>query len=130
MQDDVSEEIKKAVALDRYHRDSCLRKLCLLALAATIVITVLLGVKVPNQDFGSARYIGTVVGHFIGLFIIPALFFAIIRLARNASVPTRGLGTGVVILAIISISMYYSSLKDLEKEFGAAPVQDAGITQR
>jgi hypothetical protein len=130
MQDDVSEEIKKAVALDRYHRDSCLRKLCLLALAATIVITVLLGVKVPNQDFGSARYIGTVVGHFIGLFIIPALFFAIIRLARNASVPTRGLGTGVAILLFLSISMTYSSLKDLEVEFGAAPVQDAGITQR
>lgn len=130
MQDDVSEEIKKAVALDRYHRDSCLRKLCLLALAATIVITVLLGFKVPNQDFGSARYIGTVVGHFIGLFIIPALFFAVIRLARSASVPTRGFGTGVAILLFLSISMTYSSLKDLEVEFGAAPVQDAGTTQR
>lgn len=130
MQSDVSEEVKKAVAADRYHRDSCMRKLCLLALAATIIITVLLAFKAPNQDFGSARYIGTFIGTFIGLFIIPALFFAIVRLARNASVPTRGLGTGVVILALLSISMYYSSLKDLEKEFGAAPVESVGATQR
>lgn len=130
MQIDDSEETKRAVAADRYHRDSCLRKLCLLALAATIVITVLLGFKVPNQDFGSARYIGTFIGTFIGLFIIPALFFAIVRLARSASVPTRGLGTGVVILLLLSISMYYSSQKDLEVEFGAAPVNDAGVTQR
>lgn len=129
MQIDVSEETKKAVAADRYHRDSCMRKLCLLALAATIVITVLLGFKVPNQDFGSARFIGHTIGTFIALFLIPALFFAIVRLARSASVPTRGLGTGVVILLLLSISMYYSSLTDLEGEFGAAPVQDVGATK-
>lgn len=129
MQIDVSEETKKAVAADRYHRDSCMRKLCLLALAATIVITVLLGFKVPNQDFGSARFIGHTIGTFIALFLIPALFFAIVRLARSASVPTRGLGTGVVILLLLSISMYYSSLTDLEGEFGVAPVQDVGATK-
>ena len=130
MQDGVSEEIKKAVAFDRYHRDSCMRKLCLLALAATIFIKGTLSLKFSDQIFASPQFVGSVIGTFMGLFIIPTLFFAVVRLARTASIPTRGLGTGVVILLLLSVGFYQGSLKTLNEAHGGATVEDAGATRR
>jgi len=130
MQKDTPQAIENAKTANRNARDKCIRKLFLLSLAVTIVVTILLGFKVPNQDFGSARYIGSMIGSFIVIFLSSSLSFAVVRLARDASVLTAGLGTGVVIALLMSVNMYYSALRDLEEHFGAAPVEDIESMQR
>ncbi|WP_370677551.1 hypothetical protein [Pleomorphomonas sp. PLEO] len=106
MQDAAQEAAQQVAAPKGSGRNKCILTLFGLSLVITAVMAVATGQSIPDRPFGVSRFIGERVGFTVGLFLISLLFFAIVRRMRKASVPTAGLGTGVVVMLIWSYLVY------------------------
>lgn len=104
---DATQEVPQQVAAPKGNgRKKCMLILLGLSLVITAVFAVATGQSIPDRPFGVSAFIGEQAGFALGLFLIGLLFFAIARSMRTASVPTAGLGTGIVVMLIVSYLAY------------------------
>lgn len=106
MPDATQETAQQVTAPKGNGRKKCILILLGLSLVMAAVMAVATGQSIPDRPFGVSAFIGEQAGFALGLFLIALLFFAIARHMRAASVPTAGLGTGVVVTLIVSYLAY------------------------
>lgn len=110
MQDGIQELSQPAAASKKTDRNRCIGIPFGLSVLATAVLTIAIGDYIhPEYAFGTSVFIGQITGRLLGSFLLSLLFFAIVRRLRKASVPTAGLGTGIVVMLFWSYSMYFGA---------------------
>jgi len=107
MQKNTPETIQQTKAPKSNDRTKCILILLFLSLAASVVMAVTTGQRIhADYAFGTASFIGEQFGFALGLFLVSLLFFAVVRSMRKGSVPTAGLGTGIVVALILCGLVY------------------------